>query len=170
MFQILKTILPNNNQKYELNHILIDDENMVATDTKIMIIKKHDFDFKKKPFLILNNKTKMSIKAEGIELEEKVNFSMAQNYPDYRRIMLNTNKTKVYIPKYYEFIDCLCELSYKFGFIFNWKDYATKYKKIDKLLPKIKKVYYTSENAPVMIIAEEYIIIIMPIKLHLIQY
>ena len=170
MFQILKTILPNNNQKYELNHILIDDENMVATDTKIMIIKKHDFDLKKQPFLVLNNKTKMSIKAEGIELEEKVNYTMANTYPNYRKIMLDTDKTKIYIPKYYEFINCLYELSHELGFIFNWEQYATKYKKIDKLLPKIEKVYYTQENAPVMIIAEEYIIIIMPIKLHLIQY
>ena len=169
MFKMLKTILPNNNPKYELNHILVDDENMVATDTNIMIIKKHDFNFKKQPFLVLNDKAKTLINAEGIELEEKVNYTMVNTYPNYKGIMLDTNKIKVYIPQYYGFIDCLYELSYKFGFIFNWEQYATKYKKIAKLLPKIEKVYYTQENAPVMIIAEEYTVIIMPIKLYLIQ-
>ena len=169
MFKMLKTILPNNNPKYELNHILVDDENMVATDTSIMIIKKHDFDFKKQPFLVLNDKAKTPINVEGIELEEKVSYTMANTYPDYRRIMLDRNKTKVYFPEYYEFIDCLYELSHELCFIFNWEQYATKYKKIAKLLPKVEKVYYTQENTPVMIIAEEYTVIIMPIKLYLIQ-
>ena len=169
MFKILKIILPNDHTKLQLNHIFVDDENMVATDTEIMIIEKHNFDFDEQPFLVLNEKAKIPVKAESIELGEKVNYTIAKDYPNYKRIILDTDKTKIYTPQYYEFIECLYELSHELGFIFNWEHYTVKYKKINKLLPKIEKVYYTSENAPVMIIAGEYTIIIMPIKLHLIQ-
>jgi len=165
--EILKTILNRNNPKIEINNIFVDKENMVSTDTTILIVKKHNQDIEKS-FLIINDKAKDKLNAEDIVFDEKINYTDANRYPEYKRIV-KWNGLKEYIPKYDTLIDVLYEISYKKHIILNFIDYATKFKKINKLLPKINKVSYNGENDPIQITAKNYIIMIMPMYFNKIQ-
>ncbi|WP_345993744.1 hypothetical protein [Sulfurimonas sp. HSL-1716] len=104
--QVFKTV-DNKNSKFELNHIYIDDENIVSTDTRAISIIQHDekVDI---PFLIcrsiidvaLKNKNAYfyDIHQKGIDLLDKDDrhiMSIIQpersdnhfRFPDYKRVI-----------------------------------------------------------------------------------
>ena len=110
-----------NIMKKEINHILVDSENMVATDTRILIVKKHNMDIQK-PFLLINDKAKHVMNTEAIEFNMKASYVLANGYPSYKRII---PELKRMVDINSKFIKALYEISSKHGVMFDYVKNAT---------------------------------------------
>ena len=167
-----------NNPKFELNFVYVDNESVVSTNTKVLISIKHEQNFDGKLFihgsilkkalsdrrasyfyLGLNSVASasgMEISNSNIIMEYSVPLAdenIYWKYPDYRRILPNTDKMKAV-----EFV----ENSNLSGI------FAINKIHIDpKLLPTFKKGFvYHDGNNPVLISDFDYpnrVCVIMPI-------
>ncbi len=176
---LFKTILDINNPKEQLNHIYFDEENMVATDSRIMVIYKHGMDIDV-PFMAVNPRVKVSksknpkvittdyaltgwVKAGTITML-KDEWAKAfppegtRIYPDYKRI----------IPKHsseglanVSGLDELYSRGYYHGIMFNYIEYCQFMKKLDKI--EFTKVYFESKYLPIMLENDDLKVIMMPV-------
>jgi len=159
--ELLKTILPKNNPRKELNHIYVDNDNMVATDTTIMIIKKNILSIDK-PLLIINTHAKDDIKSNDILDNMMINYCDAPNYPDYKRIVPKVeNITK--LPDKYSFINTLYQITSEHGVMFDYVKNAPLYKKMNKLLGEVEAYQVRDKKSIVVIYSGDYKIIMMPL-------
>lgn len=157
--KLLETILEKNNPKLEINHIFMDGENLVATDTKILIVKRHNEKMEEGfNALLINPKAKYPIKSEAIILDKTANKSMASGYPNYKRIIPQTGKN-------YGFEKCdgltLIQLMMaKYNLCLDLLGNSSFYKQ----LAKMNLEWYTFDgyNMPISIGNKEYTIVIMP--------
>ncbi len=84
-------MLDKNNPKEELNHIYVDKENIVLTNTVWLIIIKHDLNIEK-PILLINDKAKY--KYGNLQYSDIFGCTFIDdnfNYPDYTRILRKNN-------------------------------------------------------------------------------
>ncbi len=176
---LFKTILDTNNPKEELNHIYFDEENMVATDARMMVVYKHGMDIDV-PFMAVNPRVKVS-KAKKPKIEA-IDYSLSKwtnigtirmlkdewnkvippegtrGYPDYKRIM----------PKYsseglakVSGLDALYKRGYYHGIMFNYIEYCQFMKKLDKI--EFTKVYFENKDLPIMLENDDLKVIMMPV-------
>lgn len=159
--KLLNTILENNNPKLEINHILADSENYVATNGKTLIIKKHNMGhiFEDKKCLIINPKAKYEIRIDGIEAQMTVNTSQAGSYPEYHRIIPQHDKNYS-LDGTQDGVDFLYQMTCLHQFIF---DFVGNHKFCMEL-KNIRLNWYKFKHPrlPVSFGNDEYEIVIMP--------
>lgn len=157
--QLLNKILPTNNPKLEINHIFLDSENMVATDTRILIVKKHGMDDIDKEYVIVNPKAKdKSIKIDT--LIDGMGYSTNYGkYPDYKRIL--TKEPMVKVEGDVDGLTLLQMICAEKGMMINFVDYAAFMKMLSKIT--FNRYYVGGKNLPITIANDEYTIVLMPI-------
>lgn len=161
--KIFETILPRNPLKGELAHVFINSEYIVSTDTKIMVRKKHDFDVSKK-MLVINDKAKVPIAAEGIFNGLPVNYGRASGYPDITRIYNKfSTQGRLQRAEGQDFITALY-ITAEEGHIIDFIAYATALKKIAKALgdEEVAEVR-VGEDTPIYMVIGGYEFLFMPI-------
>ena len=104
---IVAMSLDNNNPKFELNYLYIDNENMVSTDTRRLSVVKHLGKNESEPFLIHQTVVRLALKQTKAEefilmpntimcldkhgrqlmILQKDLESSKWNFPDYERIV-----------------------------------------------------------------------------------
>ncbi len=173
---IFNKIRENENPKIELNHFLIDEENIVVTDTRVLAIYKHKEEFDGR-YLLLNKKSKIEIIADkddgffdaGIEIYRKKKLlnenevidksEYNYNYPDYKRIIPNSKQKS--FESSYTGVDALYRLSFMHGVVFDYVKFSTLMKAIDKV--HFTRYVFSGKNLPVMIENDDITIVLMPL-------
>ena len=155
--KILKTNLP----KLEINHIFSDSKNMVATDTRILIVKKHGMEhiFEGKKCLIINPKAKVQPKIDAIEGQMAVNISQAESYPDYHRVL--TKEPMTYMKGDVDGLTLLQMICAEKGVMIDFVNYAGFMKMLSKI--SFNRYYVGEKILPITIANDEYTIVLMPI-------
>lgn len=165
MIKACEAIVPNNNLKTEINHILIDEENMVATDTIMMVICPHGEEIKEKA-LMVNNKAKYEILVDGVIFNRyPCNSTWSETYPDYKRILPeDIEKNRRISANGENLIYAMYRVTHDKGVIFGYVNFAPKLKKLDKLLGEVDYAVFTAKDRPVMFVFKNGVkFIIMPI-------
>ena len=155
--QLLNKILPTNNQKLEINHIFLDGENMVATDTRILIVKKHGMNIDRE-CLIVNPKAKdKSIKIDTLidGMGCSTNYG---KYPDYKRIL--TKEPMTYMEGDVDGLTLLQIICAEKGMMIDFVNYAAFMKMLSKI--SFNRYYVGEKNLPITIANDEYTIVLMP--------
>lgn len=159
----LFAILPTKNPKWELNHILFDDENIVACDTRFLIVIPNKTNYKG---LLLNSKAKISIdKTIDNYLDEYGLWirNSGFNYPEYRKIIRKTSE-KTYFPKMLDILDAFeAVLFNRAGYI--EAETMKHIEKISKILGReAVSFYYTNKSNPIQVNLEnDAIVMAMPV-------
>ncbi len=182
---LFKSILDTNNPKAAINHIYFDEENMVATDTRIMLVYKHGLDIKT-PFIAVNPKVKaveLMLKNEkdagtiGMlkDTWRKVTHKekgLTLFYPDYKRIEvkdITKYKNQPAVPLSVlrtikdeeDGLSALYSLGYNSRIIFDYVAFSPFMKKLKKI--EFDEIHFTDQNHPVKLKKEDLYVIIMPI-------
>ena len=156
-----EAILEKNNPKFELSHILIDGDNIVSSDNKMILIKKHNFEVKDK-FLVINNKAKFNLVADGLFKGVAINKKFANTYPNYKSF-LNFDESEI-INYSNGLLKTLYWLGSNKGFIIDYGLLITKLKKLDKMLGKTKKIFFTDKKSLLKIEFEnDYVLVMLPL-------
>lgn len=139
-------ITPSNKHKQSINHIYVDGTNIVATDTRLMLTKAHNWDIVT-PFLIINQKaTKHQLPTTDIWNELLINNTMI-SYPNYQYI-IPKDDTKINsiinLPLNETIMTALYRLSMDYSVMIDYLDHAVKLNKLNKLLGTIVYVGYTA--------------------------
>lgn len=172
---ILIGIREKSNPKKELNHIFIDRENMVVTDTRILVIYKHEIEDIDGEYLLLNPKAKDAIdfdKKDGffefgldvlrrkrLDIEDNNNGGYPLNYPDYNRI--------VPTEKYTSFdnscpgIEALYMICQKHSVAIDFIKFSKFFKKVDHVM--FDKYHFTESSYPIAIKNDYLTLVIMPL-------
>lgn len=158
--KLLEKILPKNNPKIEINHILADEHNFVATNSSILIVKKHNMEhiFKDKKYLIINPKANHEIRIDGIEAQMPVNTTQASSYSDYNRVI--PSEDKCYDLGKADGINFMYRFTYKCNWIFDYVANASFMKELDKI--QLEWYQFRGPKLPVAVGNDEYTIVIMP--------
>jgi hypothetical protein len=83
----LKTILDKNNPKIEVNHILVDSENIVISDGRYLIIIKHDLVIEE-DMLLINERAKFQyLNQKYSDIFGCTYITDGFRYPEYKRII-----------------------------------------------------------------------------------
>lgn len=163
LYNTISSILKKAQPRDELNFILIDKDNIVCTDTKRLLSIRHDLAVRAKSIVDL-----MMVKAptkDGYTLDSDLTLSnrkasvklnsVALNYPDYTRVILNKQGSKSFECSKHDIIKTLYKLEFTFneGFI---KDVLT-------ILEDTVVLYYNSPTLPFMIGDSNINYVVMPI-------
>lgn len=169
----------NNNPKREFNHIFVDSENFVVTDTRVLIVYKHNMEVEGKS-LLLNPKCKADMEWNkedgfmefGTEVFRKKKLldpgeyeGMVFSYPDYKRL-LPTSKPLFFnigrtTKEHIKGCDALYYITHKHGVVLDYVRYATLIKKMGSIW--FDRYYFTNINMPVTIENDDIKIVIMPL-------
>ena len=141
----------------------MDGEYIVSTDTTILVRKKHDFEVEKSS-LIINDKAKMAITAEGLFNGHAVNYSQASGYPDVTRIYGKFNKQdRLNRAEHHDFITSLY-IAAEEGHVIDFITYAPILKKIAKALGnEVVVEVRVGEDKPIYMVIGGYEFLFMPI-------
>lgn len=139
-----EVVVPKDNYKQIINNIHIDADNVVATDTRLLLIKPHGWNIST-PFVIVNQKVKKNIiPFTGTWEDMKINDSL--QYPNYKHIIpLESNVESLKIPKEETLKTALYRLSTYYSVVVDYLDHATKLNKLNRLLGEIVYVGYTNQ-------------------------
>lgn len=166
---LFKAILPTGNPKFVINHVYFDEENMVATDTRVLLIHKHGMDIKT-PFCAVNPKVKTNLynlsdmkNFGSIEMGKQVwTAKESPGYPDYERIVPKTPNYEVDIMDLKPLgLDTLYLYSFNNGIIFDYVGMSAFMKQLSKIM--FDKMYFKDKEHPIMLENEDLRVIIMPI-------
>ncbi|TET89659.1 MAG: hypothetical protein E3J96_01405 [Sulfurovum sp.] len=172
---ILTQLRENNNPKKELNHIYVDSENIVVTDTRILIVHKHNMDIKD-DFLLLNQKCKINMDFNiedgfmefGVDVyrkkillreKPKTGNGYFYNYPDYKRIIPKIDSKK--FSHHLKGVDALYTLTSQNGVVLDYVKFATLFRKLDKI--RFDRYYFSEKNMPIAIENDNLMIVLMPL-------
>jgi len=171
---ILTQLRENNNPKKELNHIYVDSENMVVTDTKILLVYKHNMEIDDQ-FLLLNQKYKMNMdfniddgfmefgvdvyRKKALYKEKPKDKSYFYNYPNYKRILPTYNSKK--FKSHLRGIDALYTITSLNGSVFDYIKFSTFLKKLNKI--RFDRYYFSEKNLPIAIENDNLIVVLMPL-------
>lgn len=160
--KIFESILPRNPVKAELSNIFMDKEYIVATDTRIMIRKKHTFSVEKS-CLIVNDKARWTISPEGLFEGMAVNHTRASGYPDTARLYKKFNgQERLKRAERQDFISALY-IAAEEGHVIDFVLYAPALKKIAKLLKDEEtREVRIGEDMPIYMTIGEYELLLMP--------
>jgi len=158
-----EAIQPNNNPKLEINHILVDNINIVVTDTTMLLIKPHNLKVDEN-MLLVNDKAKFKIDTEDLFNGFKVNKNRADGYPNYKRIIPTGDYIMFNAPM--SFIDALYTVTYNHSILFDYIKMSTIFKKLDKNLSKVVSYNFKDKNLPLCLKFEDgEIFVIMPLNM-----
>ncbi len=180
---LFKSILEVKNPKFVLNHIYFDEENMVATNTRILLIHKHGMEIDT-PFIAVNPK----VKVDGYNLNKEKSLGSIQMlkeewnkvmpekvgpalvYPNYERIDvkeinkgLMEGKAALNIEPVKSKeggLNALYWLAYNEGIVVDYVGHANFMKKLAKI--DFDNLYYTEKKYPVKLENDDLKIILMP--------
>ena len=156
--QLLNKILPTNNPRLEINHILLDSENMVATDMRILIVKKHGMDDIDKEYVIVNPKAKdKSIKIDTL-IDGMGCSTDYGKYPDYHRVL--TREPMTYMEGDVDGLTLLQMICAEKGVTIDFVNYAGFMKMLSKI--SFNRYYVGGKNLPITIANDDYTIVLMP--------
>lgn len=145
-----------------LTNIYVDNEYMMATDERIMLVIPH-FCNVEQQLLIVNHKAKNPVQVEGSWEGLAVNYSIAKEYPDYNRV-LNVAKEYTKVETSWSLLDFLYNLSHYTGWLPDYTKYATLFKHLSSKLKEIKEYCYIDNKSPLFIKFEGgEVLVIMPI-------
>ena len=160
-----EAILPKKHGKYEISHILVDDKNIVATDTVFMLVWPHGTTVEE-PVLINNPKASAPLPSiDGVVFGRYPSSKTgAKTYPNYKRILYSAPGDDKFARD--TLINSLYALTSETGIIIDYVKYAQRLKKLDKLLGGVKSVLYPAKNEPVTVrFKNGAILMIMPVVL-----
>ena len=155
-------ITPTNHPKIALNHILIDEANIVSTDTIMLLTTPHNEDVSEK-MLVINSKAKVVITAEGLYNNKPINNTLAkQSYPNYQQLIAQ-KKNYSYTEHKGNLIDTLYHITATTSWMCDYIKLSTKLNKLNKALPKVTSYLFREKTLPIQIKFEDgSLFILMP--------
>jgi len=143
-FKPFEVIVPKDNFRQNINNIHVDETNIVATDTRLLLIKPHGWNIPK-PFTIVNQKVKKNIiPFTGTWENRKINDNL-QCFNYKYIIPLESNVESLKVPKEETLKTALYRLSIYYSVVIDYLDHATKLNKLNRLLGEIVYVGYTDQ-------------------------
>ena len=136
---------PSNNPKLEINNIYVDAENIVATDTTMILIKPHGWDDIVEPFMIVNSKAKSNVKTTA--LWNNLAISREGRYAEYKRMIPKDLTDEIELKQHDDLKIALYKLVKEKNVIINFLDFAVKLNKLNGLLGAIKYANVTKNMA-----------------------
>ena len=141
---------------------------MVMTDTRVLMIHKHDLDVKT-PFCAVNPK----VKTNGYDLNENKSLGEIEmgkqtwvmkevdNFPSYDRVIPRSREYQIETTDLKPLgLDTLYKLSYDKSIVFNYVDMAPFMKHLNKI--EFSSYSFRDKDHPVMLENEDLKVIIMP--------
>jgi hypothetical protein len=141
----LKTMLDKNNPKYEINHIFVDQENIVLTDTRYLIVIKHDLDIKQ-DMLLINDKAKYEYLHQNYSDIFGSNYiTKGFSYPEYKRLIRGDMDFKYSTDG--DLFNSIYDIQSKYPIAINFKLFQTL-NKLNKFSIYIDKFIYNEYKLP----------------------
>ena len=140
-------VIDNRMPKYEMQHILVNSEHCVSTDTRLLLVTPTTSTHKPSiPYLHLNPKAKWQPSDQTVS---------ALAYPEYKRIMLDREYfTK--LPTHsanieYTTVDALYYISTSHNWFFDYVEQSVKLRKLAKNLPEVESYSFREPNLPIQL-------------------
>jgi hypothetical protein len=173
MNAIHKHLTDGKNPKTELNFHFIDGENIVTTNTRILLVEKHNLKVEENK-LIFPDKTGKCISSleyrPEVELfhgKRAINESLVGKYPEYKRIIPDGMNNQMDVS-----VDNLLETVYlivsKHDIVLDFVTYSSLFKELRKIPvgeKEVVKYNYNSFRDPLTIKTETLTLVIMPLIL-----
>ena len=157
----------NNSPKLELNNFYMNEEDLVVTDTRFLLIAKHGMVEADGEFLLVNPKAKHPLSSSGFmtlvgnEIYG-VNTEMVAGYPKYQRIIPSVTQNKT-LRDPLDGLTLLYKLTAEYGVVLDYVSYAALFKKIAKI--EFTGYSYDTPTGPISIFNDDVQIVIMPMNL-----
>ena len=173
MEAIHKHLIDGKNPKTELNFHFIDGENIVTTNTRILLVEKHDLKVDENK-LIFPDKIGKCIsgleyrpEVELLNGKKAINERLVGKYPEYKRIIPSSMNNH-----FEHTVDNLLEAVYlivsKHDIVLDFVTYSAFFKELRKVSvgkKEVVKYNYNSFKEPLTIQTDSLTLVIMPLIL-----
>lgn len=148
-------VAPKEYYKDEVCNIYIDEKNIVATDTQVMLIKAHSYNIDE-PFMIMNKKVKNTV-LKQTDVWNGLPITTDGRYPNYVRVI--PSKASIVVTDNKSVLDTLIEIAKFNNITINYELNGKVLTKLSKLIGKVHTVAWNF--GAILLETDEYKLIVM---------